>query len=80
MIEHKDEPHAARLFELAFGKRPAEELYDVKKDPWQINNLAGDPKLADVKRSMHRRLVRYQRKTKDPRFGGKSPWDGYKYY
>ena len=23
--------------------RPAEELYDWKADPWQVNNLAGDP-------------------------------------
>ena len=25
-----------------FGKRPAEELYDLEKDPHQVNNLAGD--------------------------------------
>ena len=27
-----------------FGKRPAEELYDMEKDPHQVNNLATDPK------------------------------------
>ena len=27
---------------------PAEELYDIKADPYQIHNLAGDPKYADV--------------------------------
>ncbi len=25
-------------------KRPVEELYDIQKDPWEINNLAGNPK------------------------------------
>ena len=24
-------------------KKPIEELYDVKNDPWEVNNLAGDP-------------------------------------
>ncbi len=39
-----------------FGKRPAEELYDMEKDPHQINNLADDPKYAgELKR--HRDLL-----------------------
>lgn len=36
--------------------RPPEELYDVKGDPYQINNLAGDPKfkpVLDEMRSLH---------------------------
>lgn len=28
--------------------KPTEELYDVKKDPWEVNNLAGDPKYKAV--------------------------------
>ncbi len=39
-----------------FGKRPAEELYDLEKDPHQINNLANDPNFAgELKR--HRKLL-----------------------
>ncbi|MEP4078538.1 MAG: sulfatase [Haloferula sp.] len=30
-----------------FGLRPKEELYEIARDPHQINNLAGDPKYAD---------------------------------
>ncbi len=46
-----------KLTEIYFGERPAEELYDVKKDPSQVNNLAGDPKFAkQLKR--HRQLLR----------------------
>ena len=41
MLEHKDEPGVKELFALAFDKRPAEELYDLKKDPNQMNNVAG---------------------------------------
>ena len=29
-------------------QKPHEELYDVIKDPWEVNNLANDPKYADV--------------------------------
>jgi arylsulfatase A-like enzyme len=39
-----------------FGKRPSEELYDLSKDPHQVNNLANDPKfVAELKR--HRKLL-----------------------
>jgi arylsulfatase A-like enzyme len=39
-----------------FGKRPSEELYEMEKDPHQVNNLADDPKFAEeLKR--HRNLV-----------------------
>ena len=37
--------------------RPGEELYDVEKDPYEWNNLAGDPKYATVKERMKRRLL-----------------------
>ena len=30
-------------YDLCFAKRPAEELYDLKKDPEQLTNVAGDP-------------------------------------
>ncbi len=45
-----------KLKEIYFGERPAEELYDVSKDPAQINNLAKNPKF---KRELnrHRKLL-----------------------
>ena len=30
-------------------KRPAEELYDLANDPWELNNLANDPQLNSIK-------------------------------
>ena len=29
-------------------EKPAEELYDVSADPWEVNNLAGDPAYVEV--------------------------------
>ena len=33
------------LFEIAIGKRPLEELYDLRVDPDHMNNVADDPEL-----------------------------------
>ena len=42
----KDAAHR-RSYELCFAKRPAEELYNLKSDPGQLNNVATDPRYAD---------------------------------
>jgi len=52
--------HAGKLTdrhaEIYFGERPAEEFYDVEKDPAQMVNLINVPKLADeIQR--HRQLL-----------------------
>jgi uncharacterized sulfatase len=80
MKEHKDDPAVAPLFKLGFGKRPGEELYDVRKDPAQIRNLADDPAHTRIKTQLRNQLEQYLRDTKDPRVEGKSPWDHYPYY
>ena len=51
----------AYYFDLAFGKHPAEELYDVKKDPYQLRNLANQNQYG---KSAHRisRLLKRLRK------------------
>ena len=45
-----------KLTEIYFGERPHEELYDVKSDPSQLNNLAGDPRFAK-QLDRHRKLL-----------------------
>ena len=47
---------APKLAEIYFGERPAEELYDVVKDPAQVNNLAKDPKFATILKE-HRAIL-----------------------
>ena len=45
-----------KLSQIYFGERPYEELYDVKADPAQLNNLIDDPKYADEV-ARHRKLL-----------------------
>ena len=44
------------LKRIYFGERPKEELYDVSKDPAQVNNLVGDPKFTK-ELNRHRKLL-----------------------
>ena len=34
------------------------ELYDLRRDPWELDNVAGSPRTAAVRRSLHALLVR----------------------
>lgn len=48
-----------------FGKRPAEELYDLEKDPHQVNNLANDPKFANELKRHREFLTNWIKETGD---------------
>jgi N-sulfoglucosamine sulfohydrolase len=81
MIKHRSDPKVHRLFELAFGKRPAEELYDLQKDPGQLNNVAGEPEYFKVKNELLAALMVELKATNDPRLvGGADAFDRYPYY
>ena len=79
-FEHGNEPGRKRLFDLAFGKRPAEELYDLKADPWQTNNLVGAAGYAEKRKALRTELDRTLVEAKDPRVAGKGDaFDRYHY-
>ncbi len=67
IISHKDDPKVAEFFRLCFDKRPADELYDLKKDPYQLNNLAGQPDYQTAMKQMRAHLDRWMTETDDPR-------------
>jgi uncharacterized sulfatase len=67
LIEHRSDPQWHRYYDLAFGKRTAEELYDVHKDPDMIANLATDPEFATVKDQLAKRLLDELVRAQDPR-------------
>jgi hypothetical protein len=81
MLKHRDDPKISKLFELGFGKRPAEELYDLAKDPDQLNNVADQRKYARIKKRLSNLLMSELKATKDPRVLGQGDaFDNYPYY
>jgi arylsulfatase A-like enzyme len=58
---------APTYFQLAFGKRPKEELYDLNKDPNQMHNVAGEEKYKMILLSFRQQLQNWMWKTDDPR-------------
>ena len=80
VVEHDGKPAGRRLFDLAFGKRSPEELYDLKVDPWQTNNVSGVARYADAQKKLREDLERYLVETKDPRALGRgAEFDRYFY-
>jgi N-sulfoglucosamine sulfohydrolase len=65
---HETENRA--FFDYAFAKRPGEELYDLKKDPDQMKNVAEDPAYAAAKAKLSERLMAELKRTGDPRVTG----------
>lgn len=69
----------SREYELCFGKRPAEELYDVALDPWNVTNAASHPAQESVLKQLRAGLDLEQQRTADPRLKNEDPWSGYTY-
>jgi len=71
LIERQNDPDVRPFFDLAFAKRPAEELYDLAADPDQLVNIAAEPAHADAKAALARRLAEGLAATADPRAAGR---------
>ena len=70
LILNGRQPEWQKFYDLAFAKRPAEELYDLRKDPAQLANLAADPAHAATRDSLSRQLLDSLRAAGDPRLSG----------
>ena len=69
------------FFKLAFDKRPPEEMYDLRSDPFQLVNVVDKPEYGEHKEKLTKRLEVYLRETKDPRIlGGGLKWEAGEYY
>ena len=81
IISRKGEPGISRFFDLCFAKRPAEELYDLSKDPAQVNNVAGEAEYAQPRKDLRAALDRWMVDTGDPRMNPQDDrWDKFPYY
>ena len=69
VIHHFDDPQYKWVYDLSFGKRPGEELYDLAKDPYQIKNVAADPAYAEPLRKLGTQLLATLKEVADPRVG-----------
>jgi uncharacterized sulfatase len=70
LITHRDDPKWKWHYDFAFGKRPGEELYDLRKDPDQVKNVAADPAYAAIRTELASRLLQTLTEAKDPRVTG----------
>jgi N-sulfoglucosamine sulfohydrolase len=59
-------------YRMSFGKRPAEELYDMRTDPDCINNLARSLDHEVVKRGLRDRMFEMLKEEGDPRVTGRA--------
>ncbi|WP_207534129.1 sulfatase family protein [Desertivirga arenae] len=67
-------------WKLSFAKKGGEELYDIKKDPFCLNNLAASSAQTSLKQKLKQQLEAELRKQNDPRMFGKGYlFDQYKY-
>ncbi len=70
----------SKEYDLCYGKRPMQELYDVSKDPDCMNNLANSPEYKELMRSLKTELFKELKVQGDPRMFGKGDiFDKYKY-
>jgi arylsulfatase A-like enzyme len=68
------------FWQHSFGKKPPEELYDLKQDPWLLENLADHPDYREVKETLKQQLRDELEAEGDPRMFGKGDeFDQYPY-
>lgn len=70
VIERRDEDAVRPFFELACAKRPAEELFDIRRDPACTQNLADSPAHRKVLAELRNELEETLRRQGDPRVVG----------
>lgn len=61
----------SEYYRYSFIKRDAEELYDLQKDKFCMNNLAGSKKYAKLQKALKEELLAELKKQEDPRMFGK---------
>ncbi len=76
----KESEKENQYYELAFGKRAEEELYDIQTDPDCVTNLATDPDYGEIKSQLWEKLESGLKAHGDPRIvGGAEIFDHYPY-
>lgn len=81
LVKNRQDPAYAKFAEWSLDKRPAEELYDLRKDPNQLVNVATDKQYAKILQTLKKELANWRSKTKDPVTDkGQDIFDTYPHY
>lgn len=81
LLARRDDAVIGKFFALATAKRPAEELYDLRRDPGELHNVADKAAYASVKKQLRATLDKWMRETGDPRATTDDDrWDRYPYF
>lgn len=67
LVEHRKDAGMETFIDYSWGKRPAEELYDMAKDPHQTKNVAHDPAYAEPLAKLRKQLMHELKANDDPR-------------
>jgi N-sulfoglucosamine sulfohydrolase len=70
LVLHRNDAQGKRFYDIAFARRPAEELYDLIKDPHQLKNVAADPAYAKDRARLQAQLMKILTDAGDPRVAG----------
>lgn len=70
IIENWQDETVRPYFDWAHAKRPEFELFDIKNDPYNLTNLAGNPEFAKVEQKLKQTLLEELKKSEDPRIVG----------
>jgi N-sulfoglucosamine sulfohydrolase len=80
ILSHRDEGSFVNFYEKAFAKRPEEELYDLRKDPSELTNVAAAAEYQTRINSLRQALRHWMESTADPILAHTDePWDNYQY-
>ena len=81
LLKNREKDGVTSLFNLAFDKRAAEELYDLASDPYQMSNVAESPEYEEIREKLSGQLIAYLKDNGDPReLGGEMKWTGATYF
>ena len=67
VLNHKDDPQYRKYYDYMLGRRPAEELYDLSNDPYQLNNLSSAPEQSPTLEKLRKQLAEELKHRDDPR-------------
>jgi N-sulfoglucosamine sulfohydrolase len=70
LVLHRKDQQWKRYYDIAFARRPSEELYDLNKDPHQLKNVAPDPAYAKDRARLEAQLMKILTDAGDPRVTG----------